>query len=312
MSPTPINRVAIDLGFLEVHWYGLIIGTGIVLGLLLAIWRGKQLGISSDTFLDLVMFAVPAAIIGARIYYVAFKWDYYIAHPGEIIAIWEGGLAIHGALIASILTSYIFCRVRKLSFWQIADIVAPGIILGQLIGRWGNFINQEAHGGEVTRAYLEGLNLPRFIIDQMYINGAYHHPTFLYESIWNLIGLLLLLGLQQLNARRGEVFLNYFIWYSIGRFFIEGIRTDSLAFTGPEWLASFMRVLWTPANLLFEPGSMEYGNVRIAQFIGVILILLSIGVMIYRRVKGYSNERFFENPYTPERKEPDDHETNMA
>ncbi|MEX2104215.1 MAG: prolipoprotein diacylglyceryl transferase [Bacilli bacterium] len=312
MSPTPINRVAIDLGFLEVYWYGLIIGTGIVLALLLVIWRGKQLGISSDTFLDLVMFAVPAAIIGARLYYVAFKWDYYVAHLGEIIAIWEGGLAIHGALIAAILTGYIFCRKRKLSFWQMADIAAPAIILGQLIGRWGNFINQEAHGGEVTRAYLEGLHLPQFIIDQMYINGAYYHPTFLYESIWNLIGLLLLLGLQQLNARRGEVFLNYFIWYSIGRFFIEGIRTDSLAFTGPEWLAGFMRILWAPANLLFEPGSMDYGNVRIAQFIGVVLILLSIGVLIYRRVKGYSNERFFDNLHLPERKEPDDHETNMV
>lgn len=169
-----------------------------------------------------------------------------------------------------------------MSFWKLADVVAPSIILGQAIGRWGNFINQEAHGGEVGRAFLEGLRLPDWIINQMYIDGAYYHPTFLYESIWNFVGFLLLLGLFMIRKRVGTVFLSYFIWYSIGRFFIEGLRTDSLAFDGPEWLASFMKALWSPMQLLFEPGTMAYGNVRTAQFISVLLVLIALTVAIWR------------------------------
>ena len=169
-----------------------------------------------------------------------------------------------------------------MSFWKLADVVAPSIILGQAIGRGGNFINQEAHGGEVGRAFLEGLRLPDWIINQMYIDGAYYHPTFLYESIWNFVGFLLLLGLFMIRKRVGIVFLSYFIWYSIGRFFIEGLRTDSLAFDGPEWLSSFMKALWSPMQLLFEPGVMVYGNVRTAQFISVVLALAALTVAIWR------------------------------
>ena len=132
-----------------------------------------------------MLWAIPIAIISARIYYVLFEWDYYAQNPGEIIAIWNGGIAIHGALIGSVITAYVFAKKRKISFWKLADIAAPSFILGQAIGRWGNFINQEAHGGEVSRAFLENLHLPDFIINQMYINGAYYHPTFLYESLWN-------------------------------------------------------------------------------------------------------------------------------
>ncbi|PLT29019.1 prolipoprotein diacylglyceryl transferase [Peribacillus deserti] len=264
-SIEPISKIAFELGPLSVHWYGIIIGTGVLLGLLLAMRESERRGLSKDTFLDLILFAVPAAIICARIYYVLFEWEYYSKNPGSIIKVWEGGIAIHGALIGSVLTAYIFTKIKKISFWKVADIAAPSIILGQAIGRWGNFINQEAHGGEVSRSYLEGLHLPDFIVNQMYINGAYYHPTFLYESLWNLAGFILLLFLRRVNLRRGELFLTYVIWYSIGRFFIEGLRTDSLMLT-------------------------DY--LRIAQVLSLSLIVIALAVIIYRRVSGQAVKHY--------------------
>ena len=221
----------LDLGGIQIYWYGIIIGVGVLLGLLIAIRESERRGLHKELFIDLILFAVPIAIICARIYYVIFQWSYYSQHPGEIIKIWNGGIAIHGALIGSVLTTIVFAKVRNVSFWKLADIAAPSLLLGQAIGRWGNFMNQEAHGGEVTRAFLENLHLPQFIINQMYINGVYYHPTFLYESLWNLFGVVILLLLRRVNLRRGEIFLSYLIWYSIGRFFIEGLRTDSLMLT---------------------------------------------------------------------------------
>ena len=189
-----------------------------------------------------MLWAIPIAILSARVYYVIFEWDYYAQNPGQIIAIWKGGLAIHGALIGSVITAYVFTKKRNVSFWQVADIAAPSMILGQAIGRWGNFMNQEAHGGEVTRAFLENLYLPECIINQMYINGVYYHPTFLYESLWNILGFILLLVLRRVNLRRGEIFLTYVIWYSIGRFFVEGLRTDSLMLTESIRMAQMISV----------------------------------------------------------------------
>ncbi len=264
----PLDPVALQLGPLKVHWYGIILGTAALVGLLLAIREGKRVGIHPDTWMDLLLYAVPASIIGARTYYVIFQWDYYAANPGKIIAVWEGGLAIHGALIGAILTALIFTRKRNLSFWRMADVAAPSLIIGQAIGRWGNFMNQEAHGGEVTRSFLESLHLPEFIINQMYIEGTYYHPTFLYESIWNLIGFFLLIVLRRLPwLRRGELFLSYFIWYSIGRFFIEGMRTDSLMLTE---------------------------TLRIAQVVSIGLIVFAVVVMIYRRITGQAHARYGE------------------
>ncbi len=265
MEPTPLNNVAIQLGPIPIHWYGIILGTAALVGLLLAIYEGKRRGIHPDFFLDLMLFAVPVAILFARLYYVIFEWGYYKNHPGEILAVWQGGLAIHGALIGSVLVGWLYTRYKKASFWAIADIAAPSIIMGQAIGRWGNFMNQEAHGGEVTRQFLENLKLPNWIIDQMYIDGAYYHPTFLYESVWNLIGFVLLLVLRRFNPRRGESFIFYVVWYSIGRFFIEGLRTDSLMLTD---------------------------TLRIAQVIGIVLIVLMIALFIYRRKTGLANPRY--------------------
>ncbi|AJD92091.1 prolipoprotein diacylglyceryl transferase [Jeotgalibacillus malaysiensis] len=260
LTAQPIDPVAFSVGPLSVAWYGLIIGTGIVLGYLLANREADRLGMPKDMFADLLIWAVPIAIISARIYYVIFQWDYFSQNPGEIVAIWNGGIAIHGALIGSVATGFVFAKRKGLSFWKIVDIAAPSIILGQMLGRWGNFINQEAHGGEVSRSFLEGLMIPDWIINQMYIevNGsfAYYHPTFLYESVWNFVGLILLLLLRKVNPLRGEIFLSYVIWYSVGRTFVEGLRTDSLMLTE---------------------------TIRVAQAISILLVIVAVGLILYRR-----------------------------
>lgn len=254
----PLNPIAFELGSFQVHWYGIIIGIGIALGFYLASKEGDRLGLPQETFSDLLIWAIPIALISARAYYVLFEWDYYSQNPGAIIQIWNGGIAIHGALIGSVITAIVFSRKKNISFWKLADIAAPSIILGQAIGRWGNFINQEAHGEEVTRSFLEGLYLPDFIVNQMYIDGTYYHPTFFYESVWNIIGFALLLLLRKVNPKRGELFLSYVIWYSIGRFFIEGMRTDSLMV----------------ADLL-----------RIAQVLSLTLIVVAAFILVFRRIK---------------------------
>ncbi|MGB3101393.1 MAG: prolipoprotein diacylglyceryl transferase [Psychrobacillus psychrotolerans] len=252
-----IDPVAFSLGPLSVRWYGVIIALGIVLAFFVAQKEMVKRGFHPDYLTDLLIWAVPIAILSARIYYVIFKWDFYGQNPGKIIEIWNGGIAIHGALIGSFITAYIFTKKRGSSFWKVADIVAPSILIGQAIGRWGNFINQEAHGGEVTRTFLENLMLPNWIIDQMYIDGKYYHPTFLYESIWNFVGVIILILLRKVNLRRGEMVLFYAVWYSIGRFFIEGMRTDSLYLIG---------------------------ELRTAQVVSIVTIVVALIVFIYRRM----------------------------
>lgn len=170
-----IDPIAFSLGPIDVRWYGVIIATGIIIAFLVGQREMVKREFHPDFLTDLLIWAVPLAIIGARIYYVAFEWEQYRDNPADIIAIWNGGIAIHGALIASVIVAYIFTKKRNTSFLKVADILAPSILIGQAIGRWGNFINQEAHGGEVSRAFLESLFLPEWIINQMYIDGAYYH-----------------------------------------------------------------------------------------------------------------------------------------
>ena len=263
----PLNPIAFQLGPIAVHWYGIIIGLGALLGLWLAVREGERRGLHKDTFVDLVLFAIPIAILCARAYYVIFQWGYYSEHPDQIIQIWNGGLAIHGGLIGAVLTGIIYAKVKGLSFWKLADIAAPSILLGQAIGRWGNFMNQEAHGEAVSRAFLENLHLPDFIINQMYIDGQYYQPTFLYESLWSFTGVVVLLLLRKANLKRGELFLIYVIWYSMGRYYIEGLRTDSLMLTA---------------------------NLRIAQVISIVLILSAAALIAYRRFKGREIKRYQE------------------
>ncbi len=263
-----LDRVFLELGPFTIYWYGVIIASAIFIGLYLTTKEAEKVGIDKDLPTDLLIVATPIAIIFARIYYVIFEWERYKEGPfWKVFAIWEGGIAIHGALIGAILTTIIFARIKKVSFWKVADIAAPSLILGQAIGRWGNFMNQEAHGGPVSTNVYENFikYLPNFINEQMCIDGILYHPTFLYESGWNLLVFIGLLFLRRQNPVRGEVFLTYLLAYSIGRFFIEGLRTDSL---------------------------MLFGVLRQAQVLSLVIILLAIGLMVYRRKGKRCEERY--------------------
>ncbi|MBC2259164.1 prolipoprotein diacylglyceryl transferase [Listeria booriae] len=274
MNLGALDPVAIQLGGISIRWYGVIIATAVVVALLIAMQEAKKRNVDRELLVDLLIWAIPIAIISARIYYVLFEWSYYKDHLNEIIKIWHGGIAIHGALLGSVLTAIIFARIKKVSFWQLADIVAPSLIIAQVIGRWGNFMNQEAHGGPTTRAFLESLHLPEFIVNQMYIDGVYYQPTFLYESLWNVLGFIVLLVLRRTRILRGELFLSYVIWYSIGRYFIEGMRTDSLMLTD---------------------------TLRMAQMISIVLIVIAGGLIAYFRVKG-NRPYYLEDKYGISRK----------
>ena len=262
-----IDPVAISIGPIKIYWYGIIIALAMLIGISLATKEAKKLGLEEDTMVDMALWAIPIGFIGARLYYVLFKWDYYIQNPSEIIAIWNGGIAIYGGLIAGGLAVYWFARRKKMTLTLLLDILAPSVLLAQSIGRWGNFINQEAHGGAVSRQFLETLYLPEFIIEQMNINGTYYHPTFLYESLWSLLGFILLIILRNQKGllRRGEVALSYVIWYSFGRFFIEGMRTDSL------WIGYIMRV---------------------SQMLSLVLFISAIILLVYRR-RDYPSKPFY-------------------
>ncbi|HHO5895391.1 TPA: prolipoprotein diacylglyceryl transferase [Staphylococcus aureus] len=252
-----IDPVAFNLGPLSVRWYGIIIAVGILLGYFVAQRALVKAGLHKDTLVDIIFYSALFGFIAARIYFVIFQWPYYAENPSEIIKIWHGGIAIHGGLIGGFIAGVIVCKVKNLNPFQIGDIVAPSIILAQGIGRWGNFMNHEAHGGSVSRAFLEQLHLPNFIIENMYINGQYYHPTFLYESIWDVAGFIILVNIRK-HLKLGETLFLYLTWYSIGRFFIEGLRTDSLMLTS---------------------------NIRVAQLVSILLILISISLIVYRRIK---------------------------
>ncbi|MFM9281053.1 prolipoprotein diacylglyceryl transferase [Paenibacillus jiagnxiensis] len=297
MATLLIDPIAFTLGPLRVHWYGIILGLAALAGMVVAIREGKRYGIPQEFFMDMLLLGVPSAIIGARIYYVAFKWEDYRNNLWDVFKIWNGGIAIYGALIGAIICGIFYFRYKGYNFWRIADICAPGLLVGQMIGRWGNFVNQEAYGGPVDESFLRSqFNLPDFIVNQMNVNGVYHHPTFLYESLWSLAGVIVLLILRRRPfLRAGELFASYFIWYSIGRFFIERLRTDSLAFQGPEWLVSFINGLWSPMVWFgFEPGYLDpaYGNVRISQLLAVGLIVAAVIFIIVRRTSGRAQERY--------------------
>lgn len=225
-----MDRVAFSIFGIDVMWYGILMALGMIIGTLLAIKEGKRVGIKEDDILDLAIVAIPSGLIGARLYYVIFNWDYYSQNISQILNFRGGGMAIHGALIGGILAGYLFSRYKKMSFFKLADTVIIGMPLAQAIGRWGNFINQEAHGGPT--------NLPWGIM----VNGEKVHPTFLYESIWN-IGIFILLWIfRKKKQYEGEVIVLYTILYSLGRFFIEGLRTDSLMI-GPFRMAQVISLV---------------------------------------------------------------------
>lgn len=250
-----MNPVALQLGPISIRWYAICIVSGLILAVYLSMKEAPRKKIDPDDIIDFILIAFPLAIVGARLYYVVFEWGYYSQHLGEIFAIWNGGIAIYGGLLTGALVLYLFSRRRLIEPIDFLDIAAPSVMIAQSIGRWGNFFNQEAYGAAV-----KSLNyLPSFIRDQMYIDGSYRQPTFLYESIWNLLGFLLILILRRKPQflRQGEVTAFYLIWYGFGRMIIEGMRTDSLMFAG----------------------------LRVSQWLSMILILVGLAIFIYQRRK---------------------------
>jgi phosphatidylglycerol---prolipoprotein diacylglyceryl transferase len=214
-----------QIGWFRLKWYGLLIATAVLIGVNLSMRLAKSRQIDPEEIADLAIWLVLGAIPAARLYYVAFQWPTYARHPEQIIKIWEGGIAIYGAIIGGSIAAIIFAKLKQISFWQLADIVAPSLALGQAIGRWGNFFNSEAYGSQTDLPWR--LYIPK--------EGDYFHPTFLYESLWNLLVFTILMWLFSNDARyhrlkTGSIFLVYLIAYGIGRFGIEGLRTDSLMF----------------------------------------------------------------------------------
>jgi phosphatidylglycerol:prolipoprotein diacylglycerol transferase len=251
---TSLSSIAFKIGPFPIHWYGIIIAFAFALGILLAFYHAAQRKIDMDKFNNLVIIVIPAAIVGARLYYVIFSWKYYAANPLEIVAVWHGGLAIHGGVIGGVIAGLWYIhRSNDLKLWTCTDIVAPSLILGQAIGRWGNFINQEAHGGQVSEEFIS--RFPHFIQQGMLIDGSYYHPTFLYESVWNALVFIVLLWLfKRRSLGEGTVTASYLILYSIGRIFIEGLRTDSLML----------------------------GPLKVAQVVSLAAIILGLAIIYFR------------------------------
>ncbi len=209
-------------GLIDIYWYAVIICCGILCGFLYALQEGKRQKLQSDLFVDVLLVGLPSAIVGARLYYVLSRWDYYGTHLWQILNIRGGGLAIYGGLIGAVIAVVIYCVVKKQNILEIFDICAVSLLIGQGIGRWGNFVNVEAYGYETALPWAM-----QIIADGKPINV---HPTFLYESLWNLAGAVLLACLMKHKTRNGQIFWLYLIWYGFGRFWIEGLRTDSLMF----------------------------------------------------------------------------------
>ena len=232
-----MDKVAFTIFGIDIMWYGVLMSLGMILGSLIAMKEAKRVDLKEDDILDLAIFAIPLGLLGARLYYVLFNLDYYLENPSQILNFRGGGMAIHGALITGFLTGYIFCKIRKLDFFKMADTVILGMPLAQSIGRWGNFINQEAHGGPT--------DLPWGIM----VDGVKVHPTFLYESIWDL-GIFIFLVMFRKNKKYdGQVLFYYIGLYSLGRFFIEGLRTDSLMI-GPLRMAQVISLVFILCAIL--------------------------------------------------------------
>jgi phosphatidylglycerol---prolipoprotein diacylglyceryl transferase len=250
-----MNPIAFSVFGLAIRWYGILIATGILLALLVARFNCSLRGFDYDTMLDTALICLPFGIIGARLYYVIFEFSSYNGNILEMLNIRHGGLAIHGGIIFAVTAGYFFSRHRKISFLALADAAAPSIIIAQALGRWGNFFNQEAHGGPVSYEFIK--HFPMFIQNGMNIGGTYYHPTFLYESTWNILVFLILMYILRKSRKPGIVFFSYLGLYSLGRFFIEGLRTDSLML----------------------------GPIRVAQLVSLAGIIICVAFLIYSRKK---------------------------
>lgn len=260
-----MDRVLISIGPITIYWYSFLIFLSILIGLLIVKKEVVKTKLDKDFIFDLIFYLIPVAIIGARIYYVIFNYSVFKDNFIDVFKIWEGGLAIYGAVIEGILFTIYYSKKKKQSILLTLDILAPCLVLGQAIGRWGNYFNGEAHGVVTSLEYLKSIHIPNFIINGMYINGNYYIPTFLFESIWCFIVFIILIIVRNKlkYKKEGIIVCLYFILYSLGRFFIEGLRTDSL--------------------YLF--------NFRVSQIVSILLIIIGIVGIILLNKKGDNNEK---------------------
>ncbi|MDD2434652.1 MAG: prolipoprotein diacylglyceryl transferase [Bacilli bacterium] len=223
-----MHGVILDLGIIQIYWYSLILFMAFLIGGSITLYEAKRFNVPENFMINLFFFLIPISIIGARLYYVVFNWSYYSENLIDILKIWEGGLAIHGGLIFGLLWIIFYSKRYKVRTLRILDFISIGLILGQSIGRWGNFFNKEAHGPEIALETLQKI-FPDFIVEGMNIGGIYYHPTFLYESIWCFLGFIFLIIMRKYKYLKiGHLSSLYLIWYGIGRFVIEWLRTDSL------------------------------------------------------------------------------------
>ncbi len=256
-----VNKIAFSIGSIEVHWYALIILTGVILGFLYATLFAKREKLDTECLYDVLLWGLPSAIIAARAYYVIFNFSHFQNNLWSIFHIWEGGIAIYGAVIGAAISTYIYARVKKLSVLQLFDMGAFGLIVGQAIGRWGNFVNEEAFGSVTDSLFamssqsirVELIRQGQLDVLNPLANMMGAHPTFLYESVWNLLGAVLLGVFHKYKKHHGQIFFLYLAWYGIGRFFIEGLRMDSL-YCGP---------------------------IRISQLVGLVTAVVGIVMLIY-------------------------------
>ena len=241
------------LGFgKDIYWYGIIIALGFTLAVIYGLRRARTFGLTEDHILDMLFVAVPVSIVCARLYYCVFYWELYKDDPISMLYIWKGGMAIYGAVIGAVVSVVLFCKVKKMPFGPYADIGSLGLLIGQCVGRWGNFINREAHGAAYDGLFKMGINTGDG-------NIVFYHPTFLYESIWNLIGFTLLHFYVKRRKFDGELFLLYLVWYGLGRAWIEGLRTDSL--------------------YLFGTG------IRVSQLLAIVSCVTAVAVLLFIRLR---------------------------
>ena len=250
-----MNPEIFSIGSLSIRWYSVLILIGILVAFGLAIKESKKFNLPEDFIFDMGFWVVIFGIIGARLYYVIFDFSFYKDNLLDIFKVWNGGLAIHGGILAGLITLIVYCKIKKVNVFRTMDIVAPSLLIAQAIGRWGNFFNSEAHGPITTLETLEKLHIPHLIINGMKIDGIYYHPTFLYESLWCLLGFIIILLVRKYYKylKNGQLSCIYFMWYSVGRLFIEYLRTDSLML----------------------------GRFKVAQLVSIILFLFGLIYFIY-------------------------------
>ncbi|MDD3340673.1 MAG: prolipoprotein diacylglyceryl transferase [Bacilli bacterium] len=260
-----MNNIFLDLGPIKIYWYSILLLIAFFTAGALAFKEAKKFNISEAFMTNYFFYLVPIVIIGARLYFVLFNLDYYKMYPTDIFKTWEGGLAIHGGVIAGIIFTYFYTKKYKISFFRMTDIGAVSLIFGQALGRWGNFMNGEAFGPVTTLSALQKQPIPNFVIEGMNIGGIYHLPTFYYESVWCLIGFVLLLLLRRMKSLKiSNLTSFYLVWYGLGRFWIEGLRTDSLMM----------------------------GNLRIAQLVSLLSILIGIALFVHSKKSSPKNNLY--------------------